>query len=178
MEGVYQLAGLADPARQFGVDHLGFGHVHGLAQPGLQHRVGGGVARSSKTPLSLIVLDADHFKDYNDRHGHLAGDDALRCLARVIRINVRQDDMCFRYGGEEFVVVLPGQDRTHAVVVAERIREAYFRSSISNLDAAVTVSLGVAEFREGDTPEILLARGDAALYRAKERGRDRVELAH
>lgn len=137
-----------------------------------------GTARSSKTPLSLIVLDADHFKDYNDRHGHLAGDDALRCLARVIRINVRQDDMCFRYGGEEFVVVLPGQDRAHAVVVAERIREAYFRSSISNLDAAVTVSLGVAEFREGDTPEILLARGDAALYRAKERGRDRVELAH
>ena len=130
------------------------------------------------SPLSLIVLDTDRFKEYNDRYGHLAGDDALRCLARTMRANVRHEDMCFRYGGEEFVILLPGQNVPHATVVAERIREAYRRSSPSELGPGGTVSLGVVEFREGDTANTLLARGDAALYRAKERGRNRVELAH
>lgn len=130
-------------------------------------------------PLSLIALDTDCFKDYNDRYGHLAGDDALRCLARVMRANVRHnEDMCFRYGGEEFVILLPGQSLAHATVVAERVREAYRAGSASDLGPGGTVSLGVVEFREGDTPNTLLARADAALYRAKERGRDRVELAH
>ncbi|MCL7744783.1 sensor domain-containing diguanylate cyclase [Guyparkeria hydrothermalis] len=130
------------------------------------------------SPLSLIALDTDCFKDYNDRYGHLAGDDALRCLARVMRANVRNEDMCFRYGGEEFVILLPGQNLPHATVVAERVREAYRGGSASDLGPGGTVSLGVVEFREGDTPNTLLARADAALYRAKERGRDRVELAH
>ena len=129
-------------------------------------------------PLSLIVLDTDLFKHYNDQYGHLAGDDALRCLARVMRANVRQEDMCFRYGGEEFVILLPGQGLAHATVVAERIREAYREDSASELGPGGTVSLGVAEWREGDTANTLLARADAALYRAKAAGRDRVELAH
>ena len=136
------------------------------------------VALRGNSPLSLIVLDTDHFKEYNDRYGHLAGDDALRCLARTMRANVRHEDMCFRYGGEEFVVLLPGQDLAQATVVAERIREAYRSGSASELGPGGTVSLGVVEFHEGDTPNTLLARADAALYRAKERGRDRVELAH
>lgn len=130
------------------------------------------------TPLSLIVLDTDRFKDYNDRYGHLAGDDVLRCLARVMEANVREGDLCFRYGGEEFVVLLPGQALAQATVVAERIREAFRESSASDLGPGGTVSLGVAQLREGDTANTLLARADAALYHAKEGGRDRVELAH
>ena len=142
----------------------------------LEHAIAS--ALRNGTPLSLIVLDTDRFKEYNDRYGHLAGDDALRCLARTMRANVRQEDMCFRYGGEEFVILLPGQNVPHATVVAERIREAYRADSASDLGPGGTVSLGVVEFREGDTANTLLARGDAALYRAKEQGRDRVELAH
>ena len=135
-------------------------------------------ARREDAALSLIVLDTDLFKDYNDRYGHLAGDDALRSLARTMNANVRHEDMCFRYGGEEFVILLPGQSLPHATVVAERIREAYRGVSASDLGPGCTVSLGVAEFREGDTPNTLLARGDAALYQAKEKGRDCVEVAH
>jgi len=135
-------------------------------------------ARREDAALSLIVLDTDLFKDYNDRYGHLAGDDALRSLARTMNANVRHEDICFRYGGEEFVILLPGQGLPHATVVAERIREAYRGVSASDLGPGCTVSLGVAEFREGDTPNTLLARGDAALYQAKEKGRDCVEVAH
>ena len=142
----------------------------------LQHAIA--TALRADAPLSLIVLDTDLFKDYNDRYGHLAGDDALRCLARTMRATVRHEDLCFRYGGEEFVVLLPGQDLAQATVVAERIREAYRSGSASELGPGGTVSLGVAELRRGDTANTLLARADAALYRAKERGRDRVELAH
>ncbi|MFP4252808.1 MAG: GGDEF domain-containing protein, partial [Guyparkeria sp.] len=81
-------------------------------------------------------------------------------------------------GGEEFVVLLPGQSLAQATVVAERIREAFRGNSASELGPGGTVSLGVAQLREGDTANTLLARADAALYHAKERGRDRVELAH
>ncbi len=146
----------------------------------LDRRLDHAIATSLRTgdPLSLIVLDTDWFKDYNDRYGHLAGDDALRCLARVMRANVRDGDACFRYGGEEFVILLPGQALAQATVVAERIREAYRDNSASELGPGGTVSLGVAQFREGDSTNTLLARGDAALYHAKERGRDRVEFAH
>lgn len=137
-----------------------------------------GASLRTGSPLSLIVLDTDRFKDYNDRYGHLAGDDALRCLARVMRANVRDGDECFRYGGEEFVILLPGQELAQATVVAERIREAYRGNSASELGPGCTVSLGVAQLHDGDTANTLLARGDAALYHAKEGGRDRVELAH
>ncbi len=145
----------------------------------LDRRLDHAIATSLRTgdPLSLIVLDTDWFKDYNDRYGHLAGDDALRCLARVMQANVRDGDACFRYGGEEFVVILPGQALAQAAGVAERIREAYRVNSASELGSGCTVSLGVAQFQEGDTANTLLARGDAALYRAKECGRDRLELA-
>ena len=146
----------------------------------LDRRLDLAIAASLRTgaPLSLIVLDTDRFKDYNDRYGHLAGDDALRCLARVMQANVREGDSCFRYGGEEFVILLPGQALAQATVVAERIREAFRGTSASELGPGATVSLGVAQMRAGDTANTLLARADAALYHAKERGRDRVELAH
>ncbi|WP_197408083.1 MULTISPECIES: GGDEF domain-containing protein [unclassified Guyparkeria] len=146
----------------------------------LDRRLEQAIATASRNhqPLSLVVLDTDLFKDYNDRYGHLAGDDALRCLARVMRATVRHEDMCFRYGGEEFVILLPGQNLSQATVVAERIREAYRTGSASELGPGGTVSLGVAELRDGDTANTLLARADAALYHAKQRGRDRVELAH
>jgi len=134
-------------------------------------------ARQSGAPLSLIVLDADHFKAFNDHFGHLAGDDILRCLARVMGGNVRREDRCFRYGGEEFVIVLPGQSIERARKVAERIRQAFRHRSAGSDRPACTVSIGVAGLCEDDFPASLLARADAALYRAKEQGRDRVETA-
>ncbi|MGM0517683.1 MAG: diguanylate cyclase [Pseudomonadota bacterium] len=134
-------------------------------------------ARESRAPLSLIELDADHFKDFNDHYGHLAGDDILRCLARVMGGNVRRGDKCFRYGGEEFVIILPGQTVEQARKVAERIREAFRGNSAKADRPPCTVSMGVAGWREGGSAETLLARADAALYAAKEGGRNRVELA-
>jgi len=134
-------------------------------------------SRQGEAPLSLLVLDADHFKGFNDRFGHLAGDDILRRLARVMEGYVRRADRCFRYGGEEFVVVLPGQTVVQARKVAERIRQAFRRHSTAPGRPPCSVSVGVAGLREGDSAETLLARADAALYRAKERGRDRVEAA-
>ncbi len=136
-----------------------------------------GDAQRVGDPLSVIVLDADHFKAYNDSYGHLAGDDILRCLARVMSNNVRREDCCFRYGGEEFVILLPGKTLEQATLIAERIRDVFQRNSSSNHGPGCTVSIGVAQCCEEDTPATLLARGDAALYRAKELGRDRVERA-
>mgnify|MGYP006279958691 FL=1 len=133
--------------------------------------------QESGAPLSLLVLDADHFKAFNDRFGHLAGDDILRCLAGVMTHNVRYEDHCFRYGGEEFVVILPRRNIEQARKVAERIRRAFRDRSGGSGRPACTVSVGLAGLRAGDSPEALLARADAALYRAKEEGRDRVETA-
>jgi len=95
-----------------------------------------------------------------------------------MQANVRDGDGCFRYVGEKFVILLPWQALAQATVVAERIREAYRGNFASELGPCGTVSLGVAQLHEGDSTKILLARGYAALCQAKERGCDRVELAH
>ena len=127
--------------------------------------------------LSLILLDVDHFKLYNDSHGHLAGDDVLRGLGKILLATTRTEDLCARYGGEEFVVLMPETDRTAALVVAERIRQEVERNEFFGREempnGAVTVSLGLASFpmdvADGDG---LIARADAALYQSKERGRN------
>ena len=132
--------------------------------------------------LSLIMLDVDNFKDYNDTHGHPAGDEVLKTLADIISTRLRVVDCPARYGGEEFAVLLPETDWKGGRTVAEDIRaqmENYpFNGRESQPLGKVTVSLGVAEF-DPEAPELppLLERADEALYRAKSEGRNRVVCA-
>ena len=133
----------------------------------------------SNRPFSVLMIDADHFKGINDRHGHAAGDEALRHLARVLRAQMRDVDRVGRFGGEEFVVLLPGTASNEALHVAERVRDALLRRSLTWQGEAITltVSVGVAAWRgPQDDVGALLKRADAALYRAKALGRDRFEF--
>ena len=125
-------------------------------------------------PFALILLDIDNFKDYNDLHGHLAGDAALGHLGQVLRRATRGNDLAFRYGGEEFLLLLPDVDLTVAMSVAERVRVAAEESSAGL--PALTVSAGVAlcDPADGRDPEPLLRRADTALYLAKRAGRNRI----
>jgi diguanylate cyclase (GGDEF)-like protein len=138
-------------------------------------------ARAGRTrrPVAVLMLDVDGFKQLNDRLGHQAGDEILIKIASAIRSAVRGVDYAARYGGEEFVVVLPETDQAAAQDVGERIRE-YVAGTILAGDGAmpVTLSIGVAVYpTNGPSTAEVLARADAALYRAKERGRNRVEVA-
>lgn len=124
-------------------------------------------------PFTVLMIDVDHFKQYNDSHGHQAGDTVLSRVAEVLRDVIRQVDTAARYGGEEFLLLLPQTSAEAAVEVAERLRK---KVSSAELDGErVTVSVGVAEYPgNGDTVEGVIAAADAALYRAKMDGRDRV----
>ena len=130
--------------------------------------------------LAVLMLDIDHFKDFNDRHGHPAGDEALRAFAGVLRSCVRDGDLAARYGGEEFVVLLPRADAASARAVAERIR-ARTESTIISLAPGITdrisVSIGIAMApAQGFDRVTILRLADEALYRAKQSGRNRVEF--
>ena len=131
------------------------------------------LARGQRTgaAVGLLLIDVDHFKRFNDRHGHQAGDDALMSVARVLQEEARIEDRACRVGGEEFAVLLPGADEAAAMVVAERIRCGVERAPAQE---QVTVSLGVASATGGEEPEGLFAQADARLYAAKEAGRNRV----
>jgi two-component system, cell cycle response regulator len=135
-------------------------------------------ARESSA-LSLIMADLDHFKQVNDHHGHLAGDAVLREAARRMQSCLRPYDYVGRYGGEEFLVVLPGTSKSQAVESAERLRRALaaLPFAVWNLAIHITASFGVSGVEPGEdaTPEALIRVGDEALYRAKESGRNRVE---
>jgi diguanylate cyclase (GGDEF)-like protein len=121
---------------------------------------------------TLAVIDIDHFKQVNDRHGHLLGDQALRAVARVVAHGIRQGDLAVRYGGEEFLLVLPSTPLAGAFEVAERIREA---ASQVALPFPITVSIGLAAGDPAiDLPEQVFERADQALYRAKAGGRNKV----
>lgn len=124
-------------------------------------------------PLSLVLLDIDHFKRINDQHGHLAGDFVLREVVHVIRAQLRRSDELFRWGGEEFAVLPGGCGYRAAERSAEKIRAAIERHAFS-CAGRVTVSAGVAEFRTGETPPAWFHRLDQALYAAKSGGRNRV----
>ncbi len=132
-------------------------------------------------PLSLAVLDIDHFKAVNDTYGHAAGDVVLRGVARVLRAGLAAGEWPARVGGEEFAVVLPGAGQEEARTRGEALRRAVagidFLAGAEGARFSVTVSLGVAEHRRGEAAEALIARADTALYTAKRRGRDRVVIA-
>lgn len=133
----------------------------------------------SQRPFSVLMIDADYFKGINDRFGHAAGDDALRHLTRIMKAQMRDVDRIGRFGGEEFVAMLPGTAATEALNAAERLRDAVLRRpwAWQGEVLPLTVSIGVAAWR-GPQDEVpaLLKRADAALYRAKALGRDRFEL--
>ena len=125
-------------------------------------------------PFSLAMGDLDHFKNLNDAHGHDAGDRALRVFARTLRGALRDDDIVARYGGEEFVIVLPGQEPPAAAAALERVREALALSVVGGTTPSFTVSFGVAYSADVDSLEDLVRAADAALFRAKRDGRNRV----
>ena len=136
-------------------------------------------ARTEDEPVSVLMLDLDHFKDFNDRFGHPAGDEALRIFADVLRSCMRDGDVAARYGGEEFAVLLPGVDAGMARTIAERIRERTEATVIPlapGQTARITASIGIAWAPgQGRDRMALLRAADAALYRAKDGGRNRVE---
>ncbi len=135
-----------------------------------------------RTPLSVLLLDLDHFKRINDSFGHLAGDAVLREVARRIQANVRREDVFARYGGEEFVILSLGTPLDGGVRFAERLRRRIAATAVEHEERAIAVSasIGVAcgPGPRAGTPTELLEAADAALYRAKRMGRNRVEAAH
>ncbi len=130
-------------------------------------------------PLSIILFDIDYFKRVNDTLGHLAGDQALRMLAETCRKTIRQADTLGRYGGEEFLVLLPNTDLENAVAQAERLRCQVESLPIPTERGTIkiTISLGVAGYRPGDTLDSLIRRADDAMYHAKNNGRNRVDCS-
>jgi len=136
-----------------------------------------GRTRGTGQPLSLIIMDIDQFKTFNDQFGHSAGDAALRIVARTLRERSRSSDVVARFGGEEFTVILPNTDLQGALILAERFRSAIENSRWDR--RPVTVSVGVAEATESVAgPADLVDRADGALYEAKRRGRNRVIETH
>jgi diguanylate cyclase len=132
---------------------------------------------TSDSPLSVILTDIDHFKKFNDTYGHLTGDQVLRLVAIALKQNVKSQDVAARYGGEEFVVLLPKTALMAAVTVADQIRRTVMskelmRRSTGETLGRVTISLGVAAWRRGDSVASLLERADACLYAAKRAGRN------
>lgn len=133
-------------------------------------------SRAAAEPLSLLMTDIDYFKSYNDRFGHLAGDRALCAVARVLGEHLRPNDMAARFGGEEFVVLLPATGMEDALEIGERLRQAVAHVPITTVEGQplppIAVSVGVATAGEDEEASALLGAVDAALYRAKERGRN------
>jgi two-component system cell cycle response regulator len=130
------------------------------------------------SPLSVLLLDVDHFKKVNDTRGHDGGDQVLRGVSRTVRRIARKSDIVGRWGGEEFVLGLPQAAPPGARVAAERLRRAVAESSFELSDGSslnVTVSIGIAHAVKGETLESIVARADEAMYLAKSRGRNRVE---
>ena len=130
---------------------------------------------------SVLMLDIDHFKRFNDTYGHSCGDVVLQQVAQVIQSNVRTQDMAARYGGEEFVVMLSDTEPALAFQIAERIRKSIEKMDVvyENQHLFVTISIGVASYdpSRDSSPKMLVDRADAALYVSKQRGRNQVSSA-
>lgn len=138
-------------------------------------------SRANSTSFVLIMLDIDHFKTVNDKHGHAIGDLVLCNIAKAVLANIRPTDACFRAGGEEFVVLAPATELQHAHRLAERLRIAIHKMSHAapgiSKALRVTASFGLAEYREGETRDSLYKRADDALYEAKRSGRNRLHAS-
>jgi diguanylate cyclase (GGDEF)-like protein len=140
-------------------------------------------SRAARTgqSISILSIDVDHFKKYNDNHGHDAGDTVLRAVGECLEKNFRNEDIACRFGGEEFVVVLPGATSADAAQRAEKLRGSIESLVVRYLDRLlprITISTGVATFPDcGNNPQAVIKAADEALYRAKENGRNRVELS-
>jgi diguanylate cyclase (GGDEF)-like protein len=141
------------------------------------------ISRSERSaqPLALLMVDIDRFKRLNDTYGHLIGDVVLKAVARRLTETLRPTDFLVRYGGEEFVALLPGAAQAQALAAAERLRTAVERSDFAAADPRavlkVTVSIGVAVLAPEENVERLIERADTALYRAKAAGRNNVVFA-
>jgi diguanylate cyclase (GGDEF)-like protein len=129
-------------------------------------------------PVSLIMIDVDDFKAFNDRFGHVAGDRALSAVAAILAAQFRPDDLLVRYGGDEFAILLPGATAEESQIIAERVRQTVCGTTGDGTDSLIkiplTISMGVAELQPGDTFDKLMRAADAALYRAKHAGRNAV----
>ena len=137
-------------------------------------------AKRLKYPLSLAIFDIDFFKKINDKYGHLAGDGVLKSFASLLMDRVRESDIVVRYGGEEFIAILPETDMKRAFVAIEAIRKMVETMEISieeDTVISITISIGIAEYNYNETLDQLIKRADEALYLAKKRGRNRVEMA-
>lgn len=135
--------------------------------------------RRTGAPLCVLLIDIDHFKAVNDLHGHITGDRVLRHVASVIRNSLRASDIVSRWGGEEFLVLLKNVSADRAGILAEKLRDAVaqYKLNLGKQHLSVTVSLGTAMYRNGDTADQLISRADTALYEAKDQGRNRVRAA-
>lgn len=134
-----------------------------------------------KHPLSLLLLDLDHFKDYNDNYGHLEGDKVLVRFSQIIKSCLRTNDTAYRYGGEEFTVILPETGGEEAGTVAQRIRSALEAERFSRLDGKkvkITISIGVTEYQHKEELSTFIQRADQAMYRSKQKGRNLVSMLY
>lgn len=134
------------------------------------------LANRNNTLLSMIIADIDHFKNVNDQYGHSVGDTVLKEFSKILTHNLRGSDVLFRYGGEEFVIILTGTSNEDAVLVANRIRQAVENNPfcVDNLNLPITSSFGTATLISGDSSSSFFEKADAALYKAKELGRNQV----
>ena len=134
-------------------------------------------SRRYKVPLSVLMFDIDHFKEVNDTYGHDTGDKVLQHISNIIKNSVRESDTVVRYGGEEFVVLLPKTEQVNAQLLAEKVRQKIESQplTLANINIAMTVSCGLSEFKPSELKvEDMLKRADKALYQAKDQGRNRV----
>ncbi len=140
------------------------------------------LAKRQKKPLCLLIMDIDHFKNFNDTYGHITGDSVLKRLTKSLNNSIRESDILARYGGEEFVIIMPDASLPDALGKADEVRQNIESMDLDNLVSGqtlhMTISIGVASFPEhGTEPDALVAAADNALYKAKEKGRNRVEAA-
>lgn len=135
------------------------------------------LAKRNDQPLSLLMADIDFFKSINDNFGHQAGDDYLIQSSKILQDTLRQTDQVFRFGGEEFVILLSNTSHNDAMIIADRIRLAIEQTILEQAsgDIQTTLSIGISTCRDFDSREQLFERADKALYRAKDRGRNRIE---
>lgn len=133
--------------------------------------------RRSRQPISVLVIDIDHFKRINDRYGHGVGDEVLRRIAQILRSTLRESDVVVRWGGEEFLILLHECDLRQAQLLAEKLRQAVQQAAVCGADRHVTISVGVASLAKDTSVEAWIERADAALYQAKANGRNQVVAA-